>query len=236
MPRSYTPSPKRDSRGPSRSRSRSGSHENRRRVRSPSPAKSPRRSSRADDRGSRRGGGYGGNRDEPAPSRCLGVFGLSRYTTEEVLRDVFGIYGRIEKVDLIKDRPTGESRGFGFIYFDKLEEATEAKERLTGTTVDGKELRVDYSMTKRAHSPTPGEYMGHKTAGRYGGGGYGGGGGRYGDRGDRGGYRDRDYGRSYGGSSRRSYRDDYRAPRRRSYSRSPRRDRRERSRSYSPYR
>ncbi|KAI8581143.1 hypothetical protein K450DRAFT_233295 [Umbelopsis ramanniana AG] len=54
--------------------------------------------------------------------------------------------------------------------------------------IDGRSVRVDFSMTRRPHTPTPGEYMGEKRRG----GGSDRGGDR-GDRGDRGG--DRRYGR-----------------------------------------
>lgn len=58
----------------------------------------------------------------------------------------------------------------------------QAKERCNGLELDGRKIRVDYSITKRAHTPTPGVYMGKPTRSSYderGGGG--GGGGRYDD-------------------------------------------------------
>jgi hypothetical protein len=36
----------------------------------------------------------------------------------------------------------------------------QAKKAMNGTDLDGKKVRVDYSITKRAHTPTPGMYMG----------------------------------------------------------------------------
>lgn len=36
----------------------------------------------------------------------------------------------------------------------------QAKEQTNGVEVDGRRIRVDYSITKRAHTPTPGVYMG----------------------------------------------------------------------------
>lgn len=41
--------------------------------------------------------------DNPEPSRCLGVFGLSLYTQERELREVFGKYGPIEDVQVVYD-------------------------------------------------------------------------------------------------------------------------------------
>ena len=41
----------------------------------------------------------------------------------------------------------------------------QAKERCNGMEVDGRRIRVDYSITKRPHTPTPGVYMGRPTRG-----------------------------------------------------------------------
>ncbi|KAF4527019.1 hypothetical protein B566_EDAN001567 [Ephemera danica] len=160
--------------------------------------------------------------DNPAPSRCLGVFGLSIYTTEQQLHHIFSKYGPVERVQVVIDakvssycnNKTGRSRGFSFVYFDSTEDAKVAKEQCTGMEIDGRRIRVDYSITQRAHTPTPGIYMGKPTYEMYGGSGGGGGGG--------GGYR----GGGGGGSYRRSPSPYYQRSRRR-YDRS-------RSRSYSP--
>jgi len=54
---------------------------------------------------------------------------------------------------MITDRQTGTSRGFGFIYYENLDDATRAKKACNGMTVDGRKIRVDYSITKRPHKP-----------------------------------------------------------------------------------
>jgi len=173
-----------------------------------------------------------GTRDAPEPSKCLGVFGLSLYTSERELEAEFKKYGPLTKVQVVLDGHTGRSRGFAFIYFENTEDAQEARDAMTGAEMDGRKIRVDFSITKRAHTPTPGMYMGRPTtSGRHGGG----------DRGDRG-----------GGRRRRSPSPHYRGRRspsphyrgggggdRRRREPSPhyaRRDYRSRSRSYSPRR
>ncbi|VDN51333.1 unnamed protein product, partial [Dracunculus medinensis] len=133
----------------SRSRSRSDSHSRHSRSRR---SRTPRRGY---DNGSR-----SIRREEPEPSRCLGVFGLSLYTTERDLKEIFEKYGELEKAQLVFDHPSRRSRGFGFVYFKNLEDAIYAKERIVGTEIDGHRVRVDFSLTKRAHTPTPGIYMG----------------------------------------------------------------------------
>lgn len=104
-----------------------------------------------------------GDRMNPPTGRCLGVFGLSLYTTESDLRDVFARYGRLGKVNVVIDQKTGRSRGFGFVYFENKDEAEEAKDRANGMELDGRRIRVDFSITKRAHTPTPGVYVGRPT-------------------------------------------------------------------------
>lgn len=44
-----------------------------------------------------------GTRDNPKPSRCLGVFGLSVYTTEDELYHIFSKYGPLERVQVVID-------------------------------------------------------------------------------------------------------------------------------------
>uniref|UniRef100_A0A0K8SDT0 Transformer-2 beta n=3 Tax=Lygus hesperus TaxID=30085 RepID=A0A0K8SDT0_LYGHE len=155
-PRKYSRS-SRHSKSRSYSRSRSGSespYRKRGRTHSRSPMSNRRRhtSSRVSD-----------TRDNPQPNKCLGVFGLSLYTTENQLHQIFSKYGRLERVQVIIDAKTGRSRGFCFVYYEHLEDARNAKEQCTGMEIGGRKIRVDYSITERAHTPTPGIYMGKPT-------------------------------------------------------------------------
>ncbi|KAG8949323.1 hypothetical protein FRC04_008926 [Tulasnella sp. 424] len=157
----------------------------------------------------------------PNPSNVLGVFGLSIRTVERQLEEEFSRYGHVDKVTIVYDARTGRSRGFGFIKMAAVEEATACIEKLNGVELDGRRIRVDYSVTDRPHAPTPGEYMGtRRDDGRRGFGRYE----RY-ERYDR----DRDYGRDrrdrdrdpYGREDRGGgYRGDWR-DRDREYRRSP---------------
>ncbi|KAM9838678.1 transformer-2 protein homolog alpha isoform 3-T3 [Aulostomus maculatus] len=226
----------------SRSRSRSYSHGRKSRSRSYSPEYRRRRSQSTSSMSNRRrhagsrshdftkeAYSHGGDADvraNPDPSTCLGVFGLSLYTTERDLREVFSRYGPLAGVNVVYDQRTGRSRGFAFVYFERLEDSKEAMERANGMELDGRRIRVDYSITKRPHTPTPGIYMGRPTHSNGGGGGGGGGSSRRG--------RDSYYDRGYDRYDR--YEEyDYR------YRRSPspyysRYRSRSRSRSYSPRR
>uniref|UniRef100_A0A8C3PP49 Transformer-2 protein homolog beta n=1 Tax=Calidris pygmaea TaxID=425635 RepID=A0A8C3PP49_9CHAR len=165
------------SRSRSESRSRSRRSSRRHYTRSRSRSRSHRRSrSRSYSRDYRRRHSHShspmstrrrhiGNRANPDPNCCLGVFGLSLYTTERDLREVFSKYGPIADVSIVYDQQSRRSRGFAFVYFENVEDAKEAKERANGMELDGRRIRVDFSITKRPHTPTPGIYMGRPTYG-----------------------------------------------------------------------
>ncbi|XP_037391342.1 transformer-2 protein homolog alpha isoform X4 [Pygocentrus nattereri] len=143
------------------SRSRSHSHRKKSRSRSYSPDYRRRRSQSTSPMSNRRR--HTGSRANPDPNTCLGVFGLSLYTTERDLREVFSRYGPLTGVNVVYDQRTGRSRGFAFVYFERIDDAKEAMERANGMELDGRRIRVDYSITKRPHTPTPGIYMGRPT-------------------------------------------------------------------------
>lgn len=99
----------------------------------------------------------------PNPSNVLGVFGLSIRTTERDLDEEFSRFGRVEKVVIVYDqRQSDRSRGFGFITMSTVDEAARCIKELNGVDLNGRRIRVDYSVTDRPHAPTPGEYMGHR--------------------------------------------------------------------------
>ncbi|KFO26076.1 Transformer-2 protein like protein alpha [Fukomys damarensis] len=66
-----------------------------------------------------------GSRANPDPNTCLGVFGLSLYTTERDLREVFSRYGPLSGVNVVYDQRTGRSRGFAFVYFERIDDSKE---------------------------------------------------------------------------------------------------------------
>jgi len=98
----------------------------------------------------------------PNPSSVLGVFGLSIRTTERDLEDEFSRYGQVDKVTIVYDQRSDRSRGFGFISMSAVDEASRCIKELNGVELNGRRIRVDYSVTDRPHAPTPGEYMGHR--------------------------------------------------------------------------
>ncbi|CAI2163240.1 10073_t:CDS:2 [Funneliformis geosporum] len=83
-------------------------------------------------------------------------------TTEKDLQNIFERYGRVNNVTIVYDHRSDRSRGFGFVYMNSIDESTIAKEKTNGMEVNGRNMRVDYSLTQRPHTPTPGEYMGDR--------------------------------------------------------------------------
>ncbi|MBD3233169.1 MAG: RNA-binding protein [candidate division Zixibacteria bacterium] len=77
------------------------------------------------------------------------VGNLAPNTTEESLRKIFETHGEIASLNIIKDRYSGESRGFGFIEMPVLEEAQSAISSLNGTQLDGNTLKVNEARPKR---------------------------------------------------------------------------------------
>jgi RNA recognition motif-containing protein len=109
------------------------------------------------------------------------VGNLAREITEDELRAAFEAFGKVSSVSLLKDRLTGEPRGFAFVEMPNQAEGQAALTGLNGTSLKGRTLRVD-----EARPRTEGGGGGGGRSGG-GGGGYGGGGGGYGGRGGGGG-------------------------------------------------
>lgn len=78
-----------------------------------------------------------GDREDPGRSRCLGIFNLGRRTTEEEFRRIFERYGRLEKCSLVYDQKRDQSRGFGFVTYEHVEDAVDAKKDATGLDIHG---------------------------------------------------------------------------------------------------
>lgn len=72
----------------------------------------------------------------------LFVGGLSWNTTDATLKDYFSQVGTVVSAQVITDRYTGRSKGFGFVEMSTEEEAEAAKQKLNGTTFDGRAITV----------------------------------------------------------------------------------------------
>ena len=80
------------------------------------------------------------------------VGNLSYNLTEGELREMFEVYGEVASVNLIADKFTGQSKGFGFIEMPKQAEAEEAIKALNEKEVKGRNLTVNQA---RPRAPKP---------------------------------------------------------------------------------
>ncbi len=95
------------------------------------------------------------------------VGNLSFEVADADLQELFAAYGQVESASVIKDRFSGESRGFGFVEMPSKNDAEAAIAALNGTDLKGRSITVNEAKPKAP-----------KRSGGGGGGGYGGGGGR----------------------------------------------------------
>lgn len=71
------------------------------------------------------------------------VGNLSRDVTESDLREAFAAFGEIQSAAVIKDKFTGDSRGFGFVEMPNKSEADAAISGLNGKSLKGRNLTVN---------------------------------------------------------------------------------------------
>jgi RNA recognition motif-containing protein len=126
----------------------------------------------------------------------LYVGNLSYSVTSSDLEQLFGQHGQVTSAQVINDRDTGRSKGFGFVEMSSDDEATAAIAALNGQQHDGRTLTVNEARPKEDRGGGGGYGGGRGGGGGGYGGGRGGGGGGYGGgggggRGDRGGRRDK---------------------------------------------
>ncbi|KAL2653047.1 hypothetical protein R1flu_021175 [Riccia fluitans] len=86
---------------------------------------------------------------EAGPTHVLVVRGLDENVNEESLHYEFSKYAPIKDLRLVRDKFTHVSRGFAFIHFNSVEEATKALEASNGTTLEknGQVLRVAFAKS-----------------------------------------------------------------------------------------
>jgi len=112
-------------------------------------------------------------------SMKLYVGNLSFQTSSNDLQELFTQAGTVESANVVEDRDTGRSRGFGFVEMSSKEEGEAAIQQFNGKELGGRPLTVNEARPREDRRPGGG-------GGR---GGFGGGGGRGGNRGGGGGGR-----------------------------------------------
>lgn len=76
------------------------------------------------------------------------VGNLPYSSSEDDLRDLFARYGTVGDVNVIRDRETGRSRGFGFVEMDQ-QQADDAMTELDGSEFGGRTLKVNEAKPRR---------------------------------------------------------------------------------------
>ena len=82
-------------------------------------------------------------------TKKLFVGGISWNLSWQDLKDAFNEHAEVVHAKIIMDRETGKSRGFGFVEFNSVEDATKAKEAMDGVELDGRNIKVDFAEERR---------------------------------------------------------------------------------------
>jgi len=86
------------------------------------------------------------------------VGNLSYSTSEEDIRTAFAAFGTVDSADLIMDRSTGRSKGFGFVEMSVDSEGQAAMDALNGKDVDGRSLNVNVAKPREERPQGPSRY------------------------------------------------------------------------------
>jgi RNA recognition motif-containing protein len=76
------------------------------------------------------------------------VGNLSYQTTEQELEAAFASYGAVERASVVRDRETGQPRGFAFIEMTNKNEAIKAIQGLDGQDLNGRAIKVNEARPK----------------------------------------------------------------------------------------
>ena len=75
--------------------------------------------------------------------------------TEDDLREAFAAFGEVTKVQLITDKFSGESKGFGFVEMENNNEADEAIKGLNDTSLKGRDIKVNQAKPRGERPSRP---------------------------------------------------------------------------------
>ena len=70
------------------------------------------------------------------------VGGLPFSTTDDELREIFAAHGAVASANVVRDRESGRSKGFGFVEFENDEEGKAAEKALNGSEIGGRSISV----------------------------------------------------------------------------------------------
>ena len=81
------------------------------------------------------------------------VGNLAGEVNEDDLRGIFETFGQVESVNILRDRRSGESKGFGFLRMPSLDEAKTAIKDADGTDLKGRAIKVNEAHPRPVAAP-----------------------------------------------------------------------------------
>ena len=99
--------------------------------------------------------------------RKLYVGNLPYSATDASLREAFSASGTVDSVNVITDRDTGQSKGFAFVEMSSDAEAQRAIQALNGSTLDGRQIKVNEAKPRENRGGNRGGYGGGGNGRRY---------------------------------------------------------------------
>lgn len=84
---------------------------------------------------------------------CVFVYNLAPETEESVLWQLFGPFGAVQSVKIMRDFTTQKCKGFGFVTMTNYEEAVIAISYLNGYQLGNRVLQVSFKKMKNMHIP-----------------------------------------------------------------------------------
>jgi len=89
-------------------------------------------------------------------SMKLYVGGLAYSVTDQELEALFAEQGKVTSATVIKDRGSGQSKGFGFVEMEDVKEAQNAMKELNGKEVSGRAIMVNQARPQEERRPRDG--------------------------------------------------------------------------------
>jgi len=86
------------------------------------------------------------------------VGNLSYQATEDDLQSAFSQFGAVDRVSIVRDRESGQSRGFGFVEMPNDDEAGTAIMALNGREVKGRAIKVNEARPREDRPPGGGGF------------------------------------------------------------------------------
>ena len=83
------------------------------------------------------------------PNQKLFIGGLAWAATDEDLQAAFSAFGEVVSASVVKYPDTGRSKGFGFVEYATVEDATKGKEGMDGKEIAGRAIKVDFARPAR---------------------------------------------------------------------------------------